>query len=139
VLKELAFVLSTPGLNIAGQIDLLLRDAEGAWRIVDYKSDRLEGQNLADHAGRYGLQMQLYMDAAGRHLANCGQQGPLADAALYFLRTGQCWRIPASEASGLSERLAHLAGQISACRRSGLYPAIHEGRCSFCPYSRLCR
>ncbi len=137
-LKELPFVLSTPSLDIAGQIDLLLRDAAGAWHIIDYKSDRLFGDDLADHAKRYELQMLLYLDAARRHLASCGQADTLADATLYFLRTGQCWRL-ADRPGELANRLAVLAESINACRRSGIYPSKRHASCTFCPYGRLCR
>ena len=45
-----------------GRIDALLPDGAG-WLVVDYKTDRVVGQAVAERAAAYGGQLQLYRDA----------------------------------------------------------------------------
>jgi ATP-dependent helicase/nuclease subunit A len=137
-LPELEFLLQVGPVRLAGQIDLLWRDAAGAWHITDYKSDRVAGQDLAEYARRYELQMLAYAMAASKHLAqrgagrdvpvpNCdghahapedggtapaapGRPGPspVADASLYFLRLGEVQVLPI-ESEGLQTAQDRLA------------------------------
>ncbi|MDY7009932.1 MAG: UvrD-helicase domain-containing protein, partial [Planctomycetota bacterium] len=75
-LTELSFVYraglqraqSNRAIDITGQIDLLYRDAGGAWHVVDYKSGRLGPGEVEARAKRYELQMMIYLSAAGRGL-----------------------------------------------------------------------
>jgi RecB family exonuclease len=75
-LTELEFLLQEGPVRLSGKIDLLWRDAGGAWHILDYKSDHAEGKDLADYARRYELQMTAYALAASRYLADEGHGHP---------------------------------------------------------------
>ena len=131
-LPELSFTLRSGGLDISGQIDLLYEDASGAWHVVDYKSDRLAAGDVASHAGRYELQMMLYL-AAGRRLLGADVE----EATLYFLRNGETHSF-AGAAGDLEASLAELAESLSRCRRSGDYARREDESCRGCPYERLC-
>ena len=77
---EQDLLFSLDGRLLRGQIDLWFDD--GAERVlVDYKTDRVEGEQIAERARQYALQLQLYAraieQAAGR---------PPDRAVLYFLR-----------------------------------------------------
>jgi ATP-dependent helicase/nuclease subunit A len=134
-LRELSFLLQVGGLTVAGQIDLLFQDAEGAWHVVDYKSDRVGPDDLGPHAERYEVQMALYMAAAARHLAQ-----PVPDATLYFLRPGLGWRLEAPpDAAAPSDRLGELAAQLARSRRTGTYQRRDDRGCPRCAYEDLCR
>jgi len=136
-LAELSFLYRTGALDVAGQIDLLYQDADGVWHVLDYKSDRLEKEHLASHAARYELQMRLYLAAAGRHLAG----ETVADATLYFLRSGLEHRFPAGQVgqAGFQRRLVELGRRLTRCRRTGRYDRRGDGLCRRCPYRDLCR
>ncbi len=136
VRRELDFVLDCPPATIRGQIDLIYQDPAGAWHIVDYKSDRVgPDEPLADHARRYELQLLLYASAAGRHL---GER--VADATLYFLRTGSTCEIPVNDASlaAATGRAASLATDLITSRRGGVFQRRTGRHCTWCPYAGLC-
>lgn len=141
--RELDFVLDARPAVLRGQIDLLYRSADGRWHILDYKSDRLhDGETPAGHAARYEVQMLAYADAAGRFLAaGPDDDAAVADASLYFLRSGQTHTFeltPAALTAG-RERIAALARRLIASRRSGRFERCESGACRFCTYGRLCR
>ncbi|MBX3432698.1 MAG: UvrD-helicase domain-containing protein [Pirellulales bacterium] len=60
---------------VHGYIDCLYRDAEGAWRLLDYKTNRVAAANVAATAARYELQLLAYSlaceEALGESLAEC--------------------------------------------------------------------
>lgn len=123
-LAELAFLYRTGGLELSGQIDLLYQDAQGAWHVVDYKSDRVEPDEVAGHAQRYELQMMIYLAAARRRF------GQAADATLYFLRPGREHRFSADEqgVAAFEQHLSALADDLARCRQTGSYPRTARGR-----------
>ncbi|MCD4699109.1 MAG: UvrD-helicase domain-containing protein [Phycisphaerae bacterium] len=137
-LTELSFVYRDGVIDITGQIDLLYRDAAGAWHVVDYKSDRIGPGEVEAHAKRYELQMMIYLAAAGR-----GLDGSVSDATVYFLRAGVSHRFAATSETiaGAENRLTDLAAELVRCRRAGQFPRIGETDvllCKTCPYAGLC-
>ena len=52
-----------PRLIVDGTADLLYRDAEGTWQVVDYK---FTDAPVTDLQGKYRLQLGLYMEALRR-------------------------------------------------------------------------
>jgi len=133
--RELDFVLQAPPVTLRGQIDLLARTANGTWRIVDYKSDRVGDEGPAAHAERYELQMHAYAAAAARHLGAAP-----TDATLYFLRTGDVHRfeITPDTLESFQTRAGKLADELINARRGGEVRRIATPACEFCPYKLLC-
>jgi ATP-dependent helicase/nuclease subunit A len=132
--RELDFLMDVDALRLRGQIDLLLRDAEGRWRIVDYKSDRLNpGETWADRAGKYALQLQAYALAAERHLGE-----PPTSAQLYSLRTGETWEMDFADLAGAADALVEVGHELTVARRAKSFQP-HPGRqCEYCPYRLIC-
>jgi ATP-dependent helicase/nuclease subunit A len=62
-LREEPFVFVQGGVTVHGVMDLLGRGEE-CWRIVDYKSNRLDGRSPAELAESYHLQAAVYCLAA---------------------------------------------------------------------------
>jgi ATP-dependent helicase/nuclease subunit A len=81
--RELEFVLAWPPNHLHGYIDCLYQDAEGRWRLLDYKTTKATPADVARLAKQYEMQMYVYALAAERAL---GQ--PPAELALHFLRPG---------------------------------------------------
>ena len=133
--RELDFVLHAPPATLRGQIDLLARAADGAWRIVDYKSDRVGPEGPATHAARYELQMHAYAAAAAKHLGVAP-----TDATLYFLRTGDVHRFEITPAvlESFHTRAGKLADELIVARRTGDVRRTPTAACEFCPYRLLC-
>ncbi len=136
--RELDFLLAVGPATLRGKIDLLLADATGQWRVVDYKSDRLADespQGVADHSRHHHLQMLLYAMAAGRHL-----RGPAPQATLYYLRAATSHTFTFDEASLADgeRKLAELTESLIAARRSGQFEMRRSATCDFCPYGVLC-
>lgn len=133
--RELSFLLDWPGLTLRGQIDLIFEDQGGRWHVVDYKSDRVAGDGLAEHGRRYEMQMLLYAAAATQHLG-----GMPSEATLYFLRAGREHIIPITpdaleRAKG---RACGLAREIATARRSGRFERRQSEFCPHCLYQGLC-
>ena len=137
--RELDFVISAGPATLRGQIDLLVQGDDGAWRIVDYKSDRIgespTASEIAEHSRHHELQMRIYAAAAARHLGT-----PPAEATLYYLRPGVAHTIPLDAASiaSIETELSALAEGLIVTQRSGAFAAEPKGVCDYCPYRALC-
>jgi len=135
--RELPFVLAAGDATLRGQIDMLIEDTDGRWHVIDYKSDRVSADGLADRAESYRMQMHLYALAAWRHTGT-----PPARATLYFLRGGLLY--PFTVAPAELERTRHqaqaLAGQLAHARRWNHYARANDpAACEVCAYRELCR
>jgi len=87
---ELEFLLAWPpesavqgGIYLSGVIDRLYQDPVGNWHILDFKTNRVTPDTLAEIAAGYEMQMLVYSLAAERILGSAPQT-----ASLHFLRTG---------------------------------------------------
>lgn len=133
-LRELDFLMDVDTLRLRGQIDLILRDAEGDWRIVDYKSDRLNPhESWAQRAGKYGLQLQAYALAAERHLGVAP-----AGALLYSLRTGETWEMPLADLAAARDELVCVGRELVASRRAKHFAPRPASHCEYCPFAAIC-
>jgi ATP-dependent helicase/nuclease subunit A len=116
--RELEFLLRWPpeaaesAKFIQGFIDCIYQDAGGAWRIVDYKTNRVTAEGLAAAAAPYEIQMLLYALAAETVLKE-----PPQELVLHFLRTGMEHRFEWN--AGARQRLTDLVNQaiggVSIC------------------------
>ncbi len=136
VFRELDFVMDMGPARLRGQIDLLYQDAAGAWRLLDYKSDRIGDEGTDPHTQRYSLQLQLYARAAGRYIGS-----PISDALLYFLRTGQVGAVDVSAGAiaAVEARVGNLAKEMIHARRTGRYEQRPGKACEYCQYAPLCQ
>jgi ATP-dependent exoDNAse (exonuclease V) beta subunit len=87
---ELEFLLRWPpdgddsdGRYLQGFIDCLYRDAAGGWHLVDYKTNRVAAERVAEEAAAYEMQMLVYALAVERIT-----KSPPVELALCFLRPG---------------------------------------------------
>lgn len=61
---ELPFMISWQGRSVHGAMDAVFTDADGQWRVVDFKTDRLRGEQAEIYTlKRYAVQMALYQEA----------------------------------------------------------------------------
>ncbi|MEI6666362.1 MAG: PD-(D/E)XK nuclease family protein, partial [Chloroflexota bacterium] len=107
---EFPFAWDWDGVPVHGTLDLLYR-RDGAYHIVDFKTDDLRGRTAATVAQDYLAQLGLYAGAVER------ATGALPPTALYFLRTGERYA-PARE--DIEAALARTREEIDA----GLLRAI---------------
>jgi ATP-dependent helicase/nuclease subunit A len=79
-------------------------------------------------------------DARGTHGQDARATPRLADATLYFLRSGDVYRFDVQEPAlrSVQAELAELAARLAAARRSGEYSRSAGPHCPRCPYGRLC-
>jgi len=134
-LRELEFVTQTDWGTLTGKIDLLFEDREGAWHIVDYKSDRVTEDELTHHASLYELQMLCYAGAA----ESCLGQPP-ESAELYFLRPGRShsFRTTHSAIKDWARKATELGGRLITARRTDNYEKEMDENCRWCPFRCLC-
>ena len=78
---ELPFAWDWDGVPVHGAIDLVWRDADG-WRVIDFKTDRLDGAPASEAAERYLVQLGVYRRAVAAAV------GGEPRAGLLFLRGG---------------------------------------------------
>ncbi|NLD82825.1 MAG: UvrD-helicase domain-containing protein [Clostridiales bacterium] len=96
--REWAFNLKGEGHTlIQGVIDLCFLEEDG-WVLVDYKTDRADGEELA---ARYGEQMRWYARALREITGR-----PVKEKLLFGLRAGECRAVPdlAGEKDGGEEK-----------------------------------
>ena len=132
-----AFSLGPQEPLITGVIDLLAREADGGWMVLDYKSDRVGAQeDLEGLIERdYGVQRLLYALAVLRDGA------PAVEIVHWFLERPQEWasaRYVAAEKPQLEERLRERI-EHAAARAFTVAENPHRGLCMTCPgRARLC-
>jgi ATP-dependent helicase/nuclease subunit A len=119
VFRELPFSLRWPldaapeeAMLIEGIIDCLYQDAQGEWRLLDFKTNHVAAANVPATARRYEPQLYLYATAIA---ASLGQ--PLASATLCFLDPG----VPLAFAWS-DEQKKLLAQSISAAIQAIRFP-----------------
>ena len=81
---ELPFSWDWDGVPVHGTIDLAYQTA-GRWRVLDFKTDQVQGKTLAEAAQPYLPQLGLYASALQR------ATGQRPAAGLLFLRTGDIY------------------------------------------------
>lgn len=108
---EVGFRLRRGRVVVAGRIDRLCRDpADGAWMVVDYKSED-PGHDPGAAAQRHRHQLLAYSVAASEVLV-AERLGSVARAAVLFTRTGRLERLPAWCPGELAEFEAWLAAAV---------------------------
>lgn len=60
VLREIPFLLPWEKTCVEGTIDCLYQNAAGAWTVLDYKTDRVEGDALKKRAEEHMEQLKFY-------------------------------------------------------------------------------
>lgn len=91
-MAELPVRLDTGNIRIEGRLDRLCRDrADGAWMIVDYKTED-PGEFPETTAARHRVQLLAYSVAASGVLEGHGRER-VRRAAVLFTRTGQLVRL----------------------------------------------
>lgn len=99
IYQEVPFLLPWPPESqrpqrryFRGLIDCLYQDAAGRWVILDYKTNHVDENNVAQLAAHYTLQLRLYAMAVESAL-----RIEVAELVLCFLRSGQERQIPWDE------------------------------------------
>ena len=87
---ELPFSWDWDGVPVHGTIDLAY-ETEGAWHVLDFKTDDLRGRSLADASEAYLPQLALYASALERAVGGSPVPG------LLFLRTGDVYVPPPTD------------------------------------------
>ncbi len=89
-LAEAEFLLAWPPTGseaprnmLTGYIDRLYQDAAGGWHVVDFKTNRVARESLANNAAGYEMQMLVYAVAAEQSLGAAPRS-----LVLHFLRGG---------------------------------------------------
>jgi ATP-dependent helicase/nuclease subunit A len=101
--REVEFLLPWPpggdgftGRYVHGYIDCLYQDDRGHWHVLDFKSNRIEANQVQQTAARYEMQMLVYRLACEQALGT-----PLAESTLAFLQPGvehsSEWDVPARQ------------------------------------------
>ena len=102
---EVPFAWDWDGIPVHGQIDLLTRTRDGAWCVVDFKTDRVAPGSEAEAATPYLVQIGLYARALE------AATGAFPRLGLLFLRTGRFYEPPRSD---LDAALARVRADIDA-------------------------
>jgi ATP-dependent exoDNAse (exonuclease V) beta subunit len=128
-----AFSLGRDEPLITGVIDLLAREADGGFVVLDYKSDRvgLEVDLSALVEREYGIQRLLYA------LAVLREGAAKVEIVHWFLQRPHDWvgaRYTAADRGALEERLAErLAHARAQTRTFSVSRRPHRGLCLTCP------
>jgi ATP-dependent exoDNAse (exonuclease V) beta subunit len=135
---EVPILLSINGNVLRGSIDLLVERDGSAPLVVDYKTDRLDGESPADHASRYATQRAIYALAVAE-----ARKAPSVDVAYVFLELpGEPALYSYGPADLDAERL-RLEEKIEQIGNGGFPPAPPARRswslCNGCPaLKRMC-
>ena len=135
---EVPILLGIEGSVLRGSIDLLVERAGLPPLVVDYKTDRLDGDSPSNHAERYATQRAIY--ALAVHEA---RGAPQVDLAYVFLERPDepaLYSYGPAELARERERLIDAIGKIG----EGAFPPAPPARrswalCNGCPaLNRMC-
>ncbi len=133
---EHPFLLDVDGTVVRGSIDLLAERATGAPLVVDYKTDRLRGDDPAERAERYRTQRNVYAVAVAEAL----DVDEVEVAYVFLERPEEPARVTLG-AGELAAARADLEGAVGAIA-AGSFEVTAEPSwplCSDCPArKRLC-
>lgn len=134
-LPELDFTIQTASANVRGRIDLVFRDNEDRWHIVDYKSDRVQAGDTSSKAETYRLQMLCYVMATERHVGKAA-----SDATVYFLRPAQAETVAIGpvDIDAAWQTISDLSEELVVAERSDSFTGNVSQACKLCPYCKLC-
>jgi ATP-dependent helicase/nuclease subunit A len=131
--KDFAVPLA-PGLDLRGQIDYLEHLPGGGYRIWDYKTNRVEDQDLEALVEHYAVQVRLYAWAVAQETGE-----PVKQAALLFLRRNQLVPIPVEDRTVAANTAAAVASALKM--RDGRAPVDfprNRDHCPKCPLRAFC-
>ena len=129
-LAELPFSLALDGAIIEGRIDLLFQGADSNWRLLDYKTDRVTGEEAPSRADIYWPQLLVYALA-------CARMGRTPEEALLcFLSPNEVSRLKLDE-ERLEEASRDTCLAIEGIREGRF---VHrEEACAACAYALICK
>ncbi len=140
---ESDFIMPLGTTTVTGRMDLLAREADGSYFVVDYKSDKISSKHLEKHALKYRTQMMTYALAASRLTDS---KSSMPSALLYFLRPAEQYEFEINRQSldETEKELREIIERLKECPREGDFhtgdcPACKSGRDDFCPYKLICR
>ncbi len=122
---------------LTGVIDVLAREREGEYLVIDYKSDPVAPEDDLEAlvARDYALQRELYALAVLRGGAR------LVEVQHWFLERPHEWASARFEAGRLGSLQESLQERLREALRAGfaVSPSPHRGLCATCPgRSRMC-
>ena len=135
---EVPVLLGVAGTVLRGSIDLLVERDGAAPLVVDYKTDRLDGSDPAEHAGRYEVQRGIYALAASE-----SRGAPQVEVAYVFLERPDEPAIALLGPAEMDAARERLGAAIERIGR-GEFPAAapddrSESLCRGCPaLGRMC-
>jgi ATP-dependent exoDNAse (exonuclease V) beta subunit len=128
--REVPFAMLLEGIEVSGVIDLAVRGTDGAWTVLDYKSNDISRAGRLEHlVDYYRPQLELYALAVER-----AGLGDVSHCALVFLNGPELRRWPFEDADAARvERAARdlLRGVV---RRA--YETEPGSKCAECGYRK---
>ena len=133
--RELPFGMLLDGIEISGVIDLAVQRADGAWTVLDYKSNDISRTGRLEHLVEYyGPQLELYalaMERAGL--------GDVSHCALVFLNGPAVRQWPFEDAD--AARAEGVARALLRGVSAEIYATEAGPKCAECGYRkrRICQ
>jgi ATP-dependent exoDNAse (exonuclease V) beta subunit len=129
--REFDFLMAVDETVVSGQIDLWFEDQAGIV-IVDYKTDRVDADDVPHRAAAYALQLRLYAVAVERVTGR-----PPSAAYIYFLRPNVAQ--PVDLAWSLLDAPDQIVRALREAQSSLEFPLIEGDHCRRCPFHKdLC-
>lgn len=129
MMKEHPFAFGRGGAILRGQIDLIVRHANGALWMVDYKTSRIGAGEVQARAADYELQLRIYALAVREVFGRLP-----AAAFLHFLHPDVIREVDLSP--GPLEAAEEAIRAFFAAHRAGEYPQRPAPHCTSCSYFR---
>jgi len=114
---------------IHGVIDRLYSNAPGAWRVVDYKTDRISSANVAVKVNAYRMQLQVYAYLVFTLFPGTER----VTTNLFFLRAPQLSREEVIERATYPALKAEIEDRLAAILRTQRDPARAFQNLKHCP------
>lgn len=134
VLTEKPFQYVTPGFRVNGQMDLLIQSMDNRWEIIDFKSDRMNVQDISEKTIFYLPQLQLYS------LALRAKGVEVGSVTIYFLDCNHEMQIQIDEKwwAQTEALLTNTRHYFQYGKKLSNWTAKPSKICPYCEYNVLC-
>jgi len=128
--RERQFLFDHDGVAVTGLMDLVVEEAD-RWIVIDFKTNSLEGREVAEIAAQYDLQVRLYALAA---LLSGARE---VEVVLLFLESPRAAVVRTFAGGDIAGLRRALSESIERTSSTAMTEA--GAHCGRCPWRGLCR
>ncbi len=120
--------------QVVGKIDQMFQREDGHWALVDFKTDRIEEEEVEERAASHAFQVNLY-----RWVVQRLKEDKIGEAYIHFLHPKMTCEVPENSGQPAEERAAEIISRIEGAEGDGDFAPSRNPLCTWCGYRFHCQ